>query len=129
MEKITNYYKLGKEKVAAYVKDMEDNYLNSLEIIERFESLIFDESDEYHYLEDKYESAKNFVKTWDVITKKLSPTDKNLILCTAVFKNYEEVLKVFNGIKNGKVKNKKNIASLTMAICRARKRLRDLIEK
>lgn len=125
MQNLTNYYSVGKKKVSEYIKQMENRYLHHLQTIDMYESELFEESDEFRFLQENIDIAQKFVRTWDTLNE-LSPVDKNMLLCfSACDRDYDETLKIFNGIKDNKVKNKKNLASLRMAICRARKKLID----
>lgn len=129
MGKTINYfYSYGKKKVQDYIKTLKEEYLYHLHCIDCFNSKLFYEGDDYLYFEKDIETSRKFVRVWEIMNKELPAVDKNLLLAYgACHKDYNETLKIFNGIRknDGLVKNKTNLASLRMAVCRARKKVID----
>jgi len=111
-----NDFDIVKSKIAAYTKEMEDNYNYYLKAIDYYNSKPTD------YVAELGESfdiniAEKFVKTWETI-QKMQPVQRNMLLCfICCDKDYNKTLQVFNG----EGKNYKNVASLRVLVHNAKK--------
>lgn len=110
-------YTIAKEMVTEYIDKMDSLYEDKLKQIEDYKTNVIDEFDEYF---DYYKALK-FVRTWDIIKNNLNPAEKNLVIASECAKDYEECLSFFNGGKAPK-----NIATLRVLICNARKKIREI---
>lgn len=112
----------AKDKVAEYEKLMQETYESFLEEIKELENPFRVEDTD----EGEVKKMKKFCRTWEIMNNKLTVSDKNILLVMGAYnQKYDEVLACFNG-RGSKVKN---LRTLQVMVCQARKRVRDFYNK
>lgn len=111
-------YDEAKKKISKYMSMMDAKCRELKKDIKGFDSDMFDSS-EYEFFDR--EKALRFIRMWNIIKKKITPNQRNLLCAFAVSNsNVKECLKIFNGT----VCNLKNGRTLTAMVCSAKKTVR-----
>lgn len=124
MKKIEIFsYEIGKGKVAEYIEMMERRYKEVHQEYMDYQNAIYDDDPRFNWF--RPDIALKFLRLWRLIMNDADPRDRNLTLAYLAYDaNYDLVLDVFNGAGC----NYKNVHSLKVLICAARKNIRELYE-
>lgn len=108
-------YTIGKGKVAEYIAKMDATYKELLDLTKAFDNAIIEDKPEFEWFD--YNKSIKFLHTWEIM-KEINVAQRNL-LCAYEACNHslDDCLTFFNG----KGKNIKNKASLSVLISNARK--------
>lgn len=120
MEKNTKNmeYEEAKKKISKYMSMMDAKCRELKKDIQAYDSEIL-ESEEYEYFDR--DKALRFIRMWNIIKKKITPTQRNMLCAYEVSNsNVQECLRIFNGT----LCNLKNERTLTAMICKCKKMVR-----
>lgn len=111
-------YEEAKKKITKYMSMMDAKCRELNRDVKAYDLEILD-STEYEFFDR--EKAIRFIRMWNIIKKKITPTQRNLLCAYEVSNsNVQECLRIFNG----SLCNLKNERTLTSMICKCKKNVR-----